>query len=83
MTFPEIVECAFEDGPRRIRWLAPWGKYAKELVPASHMGRARNSNAHFNSFCSRALTNFFILIYQVGSSAIYVVFMASNFKQVR
>lgn len=55
LTYPGIAEAAFEEGPERLRWLAPIGQ---------------------------PLCNAFLIMYQIGTSCIYVVFIASNIKAV-
>lgn len=26
MTFPEVLECAFKEGPQKLQWFAPYAK---------------------------------------------------------
>lgn len=55
MTFSDTMQTAFEEGPSKTRWMAPW---------------------------SRSITNAFLVMYQIGSSSIYVVFISSNIQDV-
>lgn len=85
MSYPLIAEAALLSGPSCFHRYAPYMVYVQAFTQFKSAFKMQWTHSiktiyHFSFKYFRHVINAFLLMYQIGGSCIYVVFMATNLQ---